>query len=89
MLHFCLLGSFLSRLRAENVGSEVADATGLSNTSVKVVFGTKPPPPAQCSATYMYALPFKEAVSQLSGLLCSYCVQINLGFRETAHLPLP
>ena len=71
----------------------------LSNTSVKVFFGTKlppnfylgglctPSPPAHCSAAC--TLPFKEAVSQLSGLFCSYCVQINLRFWETAHLPLP
>ena len=48
-----LLG-LLSRLRAENVRSEVVDVTGnvngMTNTSVKVFFGTKtrrlcPPPP--------------------------------------------
>ena len=49
-----LLGLLLSRLRAENVRSEVVDVTGnvngMANTSVKVFFGTKtrrlcPPPP--------------------------------------------
>ena len=94
-----LLGSFLSRPRAENVGSEVADVTGIVKYIRKSVFWHQAPPqflfrgamhpPAHCSAAYMYALPFKEAVSQLSGLLCSYCIQINLGFWETAHLPLP
>ena len=48
-----LLGLLLSRLRAENVRSEVVDVTGnvngMANTSVKVFFGTKtrrlcPPP---------------------------------------------
>ena len=40
-----LLRLLLSRLRAENVRSEVADVTGnvngMTNTSVKVFFGTK------------------------------------------------
>ena len=52
-----LLGLLLSRLRAENVRSEVVDVTGnvngMANTSVKVFFGTKtrrlcPPPPIFC-----------------------------------------
>ena len=51
-----LLGLLLSRLRAENVRSEVVDVTGnvngMANTSVKVFFGTKTrrlcPPPIFC-----------------------------------------
>ena len=62
----CFLGSpvvlELSEGRKYALMSQV-----LSNTSVKVFFGTKPPqflfrgathPPAQCSAAYMYGLPF-------------------------------
>ena len=87
----CFLGSFLSHLRAENVGPEVADVTVIVKYIRKSVFWhqTPPqflfrgamhplPPPAHCSAAC--TLPFKEAVSQLSGLFCSYCVQINLRF---------
>ena len=92
----CFLGSFLSHLKAENFGSEVADVTGIVKYICKCFLapsnphfylgGYAPPCPLLCR---MYALPFKEAVSQLSGLLCSYCIQINLGIWETAHLPLP
>ena len=40
-----LLGSFLSRPRAENVGSEVADVTGIVKYIRKSVFWHQAPPP--------------------------------------------